>query len=89
MTKKSQTDIMHEGGYVTSAEAAEAAGVAHVGTIHRMITRGELRGSFTGQAWYVELKSMLELYANAAPILTRVKALQKRVAPKKRAEAAE
>ena len=57
-----------------AVDAAVAAGVT-LQTIHRMVERGDLSGARAGVAWYVRLDSLLEYYAEAPPILARVKAL--------------
>ncbi len=71
---RAQEAIMREAGYVTSREAAEAIGLI-VGTVHRMIKNDHLRGARAGYRWYVSVKSLLEAYADAAPILKRIHAL--------------
>ncbi len=70
-----QENIMREAGFVSAAAAAEAVGVANVGSIHRMAKTGQLRGARAGRNWYVSVKSLLAAYADAAPILERIKAL--------------
>lgn len=70
-----QEGIMREAGYVTAAEAAHAVGLKNVGTIHRRIVSGNLIGARAGYHWYVLVKSLLEAYADAPPLLARIRAL--------------
>ncbi len=72
---RAQAEIMREAGYVTAAEAAEAIGVANIGTIHRQVTTGRLIGTRVGRHWYVSVKSLLDAHADAPPLLKRIKAL--------------
>ncbi len=53
-------ESMHAEGYISAAEAAPLLVVGWVGSIHRMIKSGKLRGmKVRGTFWYVELASML------------------------------
>lgn len=72
---RSQELIMREAGYVSAADAAEAIGADNVGTIHRMIVNGRLRGARAGKHWYVLVLSLLDNHRDAPPILDRIKAL--------------
>jgi hypothetical protein len=71
---KEQEDIMHAAGYVTIREAAEACGLT-VGTIHRRVTNGDFEGARAGHQWYVLVRSLVENFADAPPILSRIYSL--------------
>jgi hypothetical protein len=72
-----QVGKMHEAGYVSAAEAAEAIGVENVGTIHRMLRGERLTGKRVGYYWYVEGQGLYDAYANT-PIAKSVEELLKR-----------
>lgn len=72
---RAQSQIMRDAGYITAAEAAEAIGVDNVGTIHRMVRTGRLKGARAGTHWYVSVKSLLRAHAGAPPLIARIEAL--------------
>ncbi len=72
---RAQELIMQDAGYVSASVAAEAIGANNVGTIHRMVKTGRLRGARAGSHWYVSITSLLRAHADAPPILKRIKAL--------------
>lgn len=76
-TMKTQTDVMHESGYLTAAEAAEALAKASVSTVHRMAKHGKLAYKRVDVHWYISAKSVLDvvrgtpLEENAKVVLAR------------------
>jgi len=72
---RAQSQIMRDSGYVTAAEAADAIGADSVGTIHRMVKTGRLKGARAGTRWYVSVKSLLLAHADAPPLVARIEAL--------------
>ena len=72
---RSQEKIMREAGYVTATDAAQAIGADNVGTIHRMVKAGKLRGARAGRHWYVSVASLLKAHKDAPPIIERIRAL--------------
>lgn len=89
MAGKTQAEIMREAGYVTASEAADAIGASQVGTVHRMVHDERLAGARAGKHWYVLVSSLLDMYADAPPIVARIKALGvKPVKPKRKDGAA-
>ncbi len=72
---RTQEIIMRDAGFVSASDAAEATGADNVGTIHRQVKTGRLRGARAGSHWYVSITSLLRAYADAPPILKRIKAL--------------
>ena len=77
---QTQREIMRDAGYITAAEAAEALGVGNVGTIHRMVKSGRVKGARAGVHWYVSVNSLLLAHAGTPPLIKRIEALG--VAPK-------
>ncbi len=72
---RAQSQIMRDAGYVTATEAAEAIGANSVGTVHRMVKSGRLKGARAGTHWYVSVKSLLLAHADCPPILARIETL--------------
>lgn len=67
----SQDAIMRQSGWISCADAAEAAGV-HISTVYRLIERGEVEGATAGGKRYVCRKSLATYYEDAPPIKLRV-----------------
>lgn len=72
---RTQEKLMRDAGYVTATTAADAVGADNIGTIHRMVKSGKLVGAKIAAHWYISVKSLLEVYAQAPPILARLRAM--------------
>ena len=68
--------VMLRAGYAPSVQVAKAIGKV-LSTVHRMVSRGEIRAMRDGNALYIDLTSLEQHFRGNGPMLLRVKELRR------------